>query len=91
MNNKQKYYFLHNSTSYLHYIDPGLFISRQFGRLYYEILFDNLKVEEFSYKSFTKLKRFNSPISRTLSSLFDVAFICRSNELNKILCNRYAV
>jgi hypothetical protein len=63
MNNKQTYYFIHNSASYLHHTDPGLFIPRQFGRLYYQVLFDNLKVEEFSYKLFL-LCPFNSPLSR---------------------------
>jgi hypothetical protein len=51
MNNKQKYYFLHNSTSYLHYTDPGYFIRRENGRLYYKLL------NETSYMNLWNLDR----------------------------------
>ena len=36
--------------NYIEYNDPGSFIPRQFGRLYYHILNDNLKVDTYSYK-----------------------------------------
>jgi hypothetical protein len=35
--------------NYIEYNDPGSFIPRQFGRLYYHILNDNLKVDNYSY------------------------------------------
>jgi len=35
---------------YIELSDPGSFIPRQFGRLYYHILNDNLKVDNYSYK-----------------------------------------
>ena len=36
--------------NYIENIDPGSFVPRQFGRLYYDILNDNLKVDNYSYK-----------------------------------------
>jgi len=42
-NNKQVEYY-RNSKSYIHYEDPGCFIPRQFGRLYYTIKYDDNNV-----------------------------------------------
>jgi hypothetical protein len=36
--------------NYIERGDPGSFVPRQFGRLYYDILNDNLKVDNYSYK-----------------------------------------
>jgi hypothetical protein len=59
MNNKQTHYYLHNCTSYIHWNDPGYFIRRDKGRLYYNILNDklNVNVNETSYMNLWKLNR----------------------------------
>ena len=44
INNKQLSYF-RECKSYVHYENPGYFIPRQFGRLYYNVLNDNDSVE----------------------------------------------
>ena len=44
INNKQCHYF-RECTSYFHYNNPGYFIPRQFGRLYYNVLNDQDNVE----------------------------------------------
>jgi hypothetical protein len=44
--------------NYIEYNDPGSFIPRQFGRLYYHILNDNLKVDNYSY--IYKFNRYNN-------------------------------
>ena len=43
MNHKQTYYKLHSLTSYINWNDPGYFIRRENGRLYYNVLNDRLK------------------------------------------------
>ena len=44
INNKQYNYF-RECKSYIHYSNPGYFIPRQFGRLYYNVLNDHESVE----------------------------------------------
>lgn len=57
MNNKQKYYKLHFLTSYINWNDPGYFIRREKGRLYYNVLNDRLNVIKTSYMNLWKLER----------------------------------
>ena len=45
LNNKQNLHFIYNCSSYLHWTDPGYFIPRQKGRLYYSVLNDNSPIE----------------------------------------------
>ena len=44
INNKQHTYF-RECISYTHYEDPGYFFPRQFGRLYYNVLNENINVD----------------------------------------------
>jgi len=57
MNHKQKYYKLHFLTSYINWNDPGYFIRREKGRLYYNVLNDRLNVIKTSYMNLWKLER----------------------------------
>ena len=57
MNNKQTYYKLHSLTSYINWNDPGYFIRRENGRLYYNILNDRFNVNKTSYMNLWKLNR----------------------------------
>jgi hypothetical protein len=57
LNNKQKLYFIYNCSSYIHYTDPGYFIRRERGRLYYNLLNNNLNVNETSYMNLWTLNR----------------------------------
>jgi hypothetical protein len=57
MNNKQNHYYLHNCTSYIQWNDPGYFIRRENGRLHYNLLNENLNVNETSYMNLWKLNR----------------------------------
>jgi len=57
MNNKQLYYNLHCLTSYINWNDPGYFIHREKGRLYYNVLNENLNVIKTSYMNLWKLNR----------------------------------
>lgn len=45
--------------NYIEHNDPGSFVPRQFGRLYYDIINDNLKVDNYSYK-FTNSHHFSN-------------------------------
>lgn len=55
--NKQKNYFMYNCSSYTTYENPGYFIPRQLGRLYYTVLNDNMKVDYNNYHTDFKLNR----------------------------------
>jgi len=55
INNKQCFYF-RECKSYVHYTNPGYFIPRQFGRLYYNTLNDNNSIETKNYVDW-KLKK----------------------------------
>ena len=57
LNDKQNLYFIYNCSSYIHFKDPGYFIRREHGRLYYTLLNDNLNVNETSYMNLWKLDR----------------------------------
>jgi len=57
MNAKQNLYFIYNCSSYIHWKDPGYFIRREHGRLHYNLLNDNLNVNETSYMKLWKLNR----------------------------------
>ena len=45
MNNKQKYFNITNYTSYLNYNNPGYFIPRINGHLFYSISYENNNIE----------------------------------------------
>ena len=74
-NNKQKDYH-RNTKSYIHYADPGCFIPRQFGRLYYNIRYDDNDVvtkQQISWSNYlkrskqileSKIQQYNNLISR---------------------------
>jgi hypothetical protein len=54
---KQNLYFIYNCSSYIQFKDPGYFIRRENGRLYYNLLNDNLNVNETSYMKLWNLER----------------------------------
>jgi hypothetical protein len=57
LNDKQNLHFSYNCSSYIHWKDPGYFIRREHGRLHYNLLNDNLNVNESSYMNLWKLNR----------------------------------
>jgi len=57
MNTKQTKYFEGNCYSYVHWRDPGCFIPRSNGRLYYLLMYDNEKVDTKSKMYLWKLNR----------------------------------
>ena len=65
INNKQKYYYMHNCSSYISYNNPGYFIPRQKGRLYYSVLDDNTPIENIRFTEF-KLERSKNIIKNIL-------------------------
>ena len=78
-NNKQKDYHI-NSKSYIHYEDPGYFIPRQFGRLYYTIIHDDKAVittQQIDWSNYlnrskkileSKIQQYDNLISRGILS-----------------------
>ena len=68
-NNKQYQYYKHYD-SYIHYDDPGCFIPRQFGRLYYTILNDDQTVvttKQIKWKLKTRQQLFKNKIIQYLN------------------------
>ena len=67
-NNKQYEYYRHYkyNKNYIHYDDPGCFIPRQFGRLYYTILNDDQTVvttKQIKWKLKTSQNEFKNKIT----------------------------
>ena len=62
LNNKQTSYFRELELEYTHHNDPGYFFPRQFGRLYYEVVNDELGVNtstqiDWSRKNLVRSKK----------------------------------
>ena len=83
MNNKQSYYHLHNCTSYINWNDPGYFILRENGRLYYNVLNENLNVIETSYMNLWKLNR-SKKIIENIKCRCDKCYIYDFGTLNNL-------
>ena len=83
MNNKQSHYKLHNCTSYINWNDPGYFIRREKGRLYYNLLHNNVYVNENSFMNLWKLNR-SKKIIQSIKCRCGKCYIHDSFELNSL-------